>query len=190
MKYLLLVFLLFCHTSFGAKCTASKKYLDNYEPEVFNLTNNLLSDYKNPPENCSSQITLKGRVLDEECNPMPYARVYIWQVGCDGKYPYYPLRTKINYDLINLDTQNSFLGSGMAITDKDGAFSFITIYPCSKIKHINFKVQSKSIQTLYTRIEIKSDSPTPPNQYQFDLVVQKQKPDTYKDKGIIKNSKY
>jgi len=186
MRYSLLVCLLLCNVSFGAKCNLSKKHLNNYEPEVFNLTNNLLSDYKNLPENCSSQITLKGRILDEECHPVPYARVYIWQVGCDGKYPYYPLRTKINYDLINLDTQNSFLGSGMAITDKDGVFSFITIYPCSKIKHINFKVQSKKIQTLYTKIEIKADSPTPPSQYQFDLVVQNQKSHTSKDKGITK----
>lgn len=184
MRHFLLVFLLFYNASFGAKCKVSKKYLDNYEPEVFNLTNNLLSDYKNPPEDCSSQIALKGRVLDEDCNPVPYAKVYIWQVGCDGKYPYSPLRTKINYDLINLDTQNSFLGSGMTIADKQGEFSFVTIYPCSKIKHINFKVQSKDTQTLYTKIEIQSNSSTPPTQYQFDLVVQKSQMD--KDKDIIK----
>lgn len=173
MRHFLLVFLLFYNASFGAKCKISKKYLDNYEPEVFNLTNNLLSDYKNPPENCSSPIALKGRVLDEDCNPVPYARVYIWQVGCDGKYPYSALRTKINYDLINLDTQNSFLASGVTVADKKGEFSFITIYPCSKVKHINLKVQSKNIKTLYTKIEIKADSSKPPTQYQFDLVVLK-----------------
>ena len=177
-----MIFALCQKSLYAAKCNVSKQYFDNYEPAVFNTTNSLLSDYKNSPEDCSQKIILMGRIIDEQCVPVPYTKVYLWQAGCDGKYPYKPLRKKIDMHLVDIFSANSFLGSGTAIADALGQFHFITIYPCSKIKYINIRAKSSKIQTLQTKLQINKLGkmgfcPNNPqsNTYYFDVVVKRKK---------------
>lgn len=134
-------------------CTLSKEAKNNYEPEVFQLSNNLLRTPGGSPIVCGKRIVIKGKVLDRNCVPVSDAKVYLWQVGCDGKYPYRPLRTKTNSKYINTKSGSSFQGSGTATTDNNGEFQFITLYPAkseSKSPHINFRVEHRDIGEIQT----------------------------------------
>ncbi len=175
-KYLIIITLLlsaFNH-SFAAKhhadnkCKPSKNYIDNYEPTIFNTNNNLLNSYDNMPQLCSDQIIIRGRVLDENCNPVVDAKVQVWQVGCDGKYPYMPLKNRSNKKLINLNPQSSFLGSGTATTNNLGEFKFITMMPVRPhFNYINLRVLAKNLGTVQTRLFINYKLAT--NRYNTEL---------------------
>jgi protocatechuate 3,4-dioxygenase beta subunit len=110
--------------------------------------------------------------------------VQIWQAGCDGKYPYVPLKNKINHKIINLNPESSFVGSGTAVTNNLGEFSFITMLPVNQsFNYINARVMAKNFQTTQTKwfvdnklakklydMEFKGD-----NNYYFDIIIPKLK---------------
>ena len=134
-------------------CSPTKQVVNNYEPEVFGTTNNLLHAPGAVEAFCGQQIIITGTVLDADCVPVSDAKVYLWQAGCDGKYPYKPLRNVAHKHLINLHSQSSFQGSGTATTDNNGRFTFITIYPepvHKTTQPINIRVEHLEIGTLQT----------------------------------------
>ena len=93
-------------------------------------------------------------MLDQNCVPVSDAKVYLWQVGCDGKYPYYPLRNRTNKEMLNLSNRSSFTGSGIATTNNEGEFHFITIYPPSTThekSNVNIRVEHRNLGTLQTK---------------------------------------
>jgi protocatechuate 3,4-dioxygenase beta subunit len=142
------------------KCLASKVYLDDYEPKVFNSSNNLLSNYQ---QNASLNITLlviKGRVLQSNCQPLVNAKVFAWQVGLEGKYPYLPLRSNINRRLINLGSNLAFQGSATATTNNMGEFVLITMRPASRINYMNLRIKTFDKVLLQTRIFLDNSSAT------------------------------
>jgi protocatechuate 3,4-dioxygenase beta subunit len=168
------------------KCKITKSYIDNYEPKIFNKTNSLLNKYDQVDVSCSQAIVLRGRLLDENCQPVANAKVYAWQVGCDGKYPYVPLKNKINKKLINLNSQSSFQGSAIANTNNLGEFTLITIYPVSHhMNYINLRVVSPTLKPLQTRLYLAKQPATSlyninadyfsDNEYYFDVVAPKNK---------------
>lgn len=133
-------------------CVTTKAAMNDYEPEIFEPSNNLLRRNGKNPIFCGKKIIIKGRVVDNKCVPVSDAKVYLWQVGCDGKYPYKPLRTKVNMSKFNLSKNAStFQGSGVATTNNKGEFTFITIYPTksdSKSPYINFRVSHRDLGIL------------------------------------------
>ncbi len=136
-------------------CTPTKTTINDYEPEKFQPSNNLLHSAGAVPMFCGQEIILKGKVVDIDCVPVADAKVYLWQVGCDGKYPYKPLRTRINHSEISLHPVSSFQGSGTATTDNNGNFQFITIYPPHihhSAPHINLRIEHMHIGTIQTSI--------------------------------------
>ena len=151
------VILLLCliksiHAAANEKCYPSKKYIDDYEPLVFNRTNNLIGSYElldtqtSDVFDCSMRIVVKARVLNQNCQPVKNALIYIWQPWCNGKYTYKPLRTGINEKYIDIAKKNLFLGSGVTTTNNEGEFSFITIYPASLYaNYINVRVEPSSV---------------------------------------------
>ncbi len=172
-------------------CKLTKPYLNDYEPEKFGTTNNLLKNPGEYPVYCGNKIVITGRILDKNCVPVPDAKVYLWQVACDGKYPYKPLRTRIDAKKINLKNETTFTGSGTATTDNEGTFNFITIYPASLPKegsYVNVRVEHRTLGTVQTKLFLtsgnilrkdplletdssKSEKPDDAIIYDFDIVL-------------------
>ncbi|MBP7190306.1 MAG: intradiol ring-cleavage dioxygenase, partial [Rickettsiaceae bacterium] len=124
--------------------------------------NNLLRRNGRNPVFCGEKILIKGRVVDSNCVPVSDAKVYLWQVGCDGKYPYKPLRAGLNMAKFNLKKNAStFQGSGIATTNNNGEFVFITTYPVksdSKSPYVNFRVSHRELGDLQTKFFPGQDS--------------------------------
>ena len=135
-------------------CNITKSHINDYEPANFQTTNNLLRSTGEHLVYCGGKIIITGKVLDQNCVPVSDAKVYLWQVGCDGKYPYYPLRNRINKKMLNLSNGSSFTGSGIATTNNEGEFHFITIYPPSTThekSNVNIRVEHRNLGTLQTK---------------------------------------
>lgn len=153
-----------------AVCKASKEHFNNYEPETFPKTNNLLRKPGEFPVFCGDKLIVKGKVVDKNCVPIPDAKISIWQVACDGKYPYKPLRSRFNNKEINLNSGATFLGAGTTSTDNKGEFYFITTYPPSKGKtppHINVRVSHMDFEDFDTII-FPSQVPAEPEPEDFE----------------------
>ena len=68
------------------------------------------------------RITIQGRVLDADGNPVPDALIEIWQADEQGQYYAGGTGTEKS-------TTTSFRGFGRAPTGDDGTFRFVTIKP-------------------------------------------------------------
>lgn len=135
-------------------CTITHAAINNYEPKNFNPMNNLLRNIGGREVICGTKVIIRGRLLDENCVPISDAKIYLWQVGCDGKYPYAPLRNRIDQNMLNLTNGSSFIGSGIATSNNRGEFTFITIQPPStktEKAHLNFRVEHYVIGKLQTK---------------------------------------
>jgi protocatechuate 3,4-dioxygenase beta subunit len=134
-------------------CQLTKSSQNDYEPKVFSPTNNLLRKTGHQVMTCGQKIIIKGRVLDANCVPVSDAKVYLWQVGCDGKYPYETLKPKVDQALVNTESTASFLGNGTASTDNNGVFYFVTILPPSH-PHVNVRVKHYKLGRLQTSLKL------------------------------------
>jgi protocatechuate 3,4-dioxygenase, beta subunit len=161
VTYLLCVFSIFSTEASIAqsKCIPNHQAIDNNEPEVFNTTNNLLRITGQEGLFCGQKILLNLEVVDKNCVPISDAKVYLWQVGCDHKFPYKPLRTKVNHHLFNHKAGSTFTGSGIATTNNVGKSKFLTIYPSDEGKksssHINIRIEHAKLGTFQTQIILK-----------------------------------
>lgn len=138
-------------------CIVTKNSINNYEPDVFQKTNNLLRAPGELPIYCGKKIIIKGRLLDQNCVPVTDAKIYLWQVGCDGKYPYSPLRAHTDAKLINAKNGSSFKGSGTATTNNLGEFTFITTMPgllAHQKPHLNIRAEHYILGNLQTRLDL------------------------------------
>jgi protocatechuate 3,4-dioxygenase, beta subunit len=99
-------------------------------------------------------VYIRGRVLDEACNPVSGALVEIWQACESGRYnhPSDP-NTSVPLD-------ESFQYWGQDITDADGRYLFKTIIPGSypaapgwvRPPHVHFKVAKLGFHDLTTQM--------------------------------------
>lgn len=149
-----------------ASCKVTQEHNSNYEPEIFPTSNNLLRTPGEMPIFCGEKLLIRGKLTDKDCVPISDAKIYIWQVACDGKYPYEPLRNAHKKEDINLKSSATFTGAGTAITDNKGEFYFITTYPASfrGLKpHIDFKITHRYFNEFTTRFyTTKVSSEVPP----------------------------
>ncbi len=142
-------------------CTPSPETLNDYEPAVFNSTNNLLRKTGMEAVYCGQKILLDLEIVDKNCVPISDAKIYVWQVGCDGKYPYEPLRKRINKHLIDPNSGSSFCGSGIATTNNLGIAKFLTVYPPAMHKespHINIRIEHKDYGSFQTKLHLNKNS--------------------------------
>ena len=124
------LFLLSSYSSFADhKCRPHKPFYSNFEPEKFPKSNNLLRSAGEFPLTCGEKLIIRGKVVDANCIPLSEVKVNIWQVACDGKYPYKPLKNGYKESDINMNSSATFTGAGTAITDNKGEFYFVTTYP-------------------------------------------------------------
>lgn len=149
-------------------CNLSKPTNNDYEPENFETSNNLLHEAGRSPLFCGEKIIISGVVLDENCVPVGDARVYLWQVDCKGKYPYKPLKRFLDDKLIGKDNVLTFSGNGVAVTNNKGEFHFVTVYPASSHglpSHVNVRVQDYRLGELQTRLFLKGNKLANPEFY-------------------------
>lgn len=91
-------------------------------------------------------VIVSGIVRDKHCVPIEGAVVDIWQANSFGRYHHAKANKKFTLD-------PHFAGSGRAVTDNNGRYSFITIYPGDYGKdapHIHVRVRAKGMKTLTT----------------------------------------
>lgn len=141
------------------RCEITEEQGNDYEPEKFQPTNNLLRKPGQVALFCGEKILVHGKVLDEDCTPVSDAKVYAWQVDCGGRYPYQPLKDMIDEDLIDLNSDTTFTGNGVATTNNNGEFYFLTIYPAavhSMLPHINIRVEHRRLGELQTSVVLKN----------------------------------
>ena len=140
-------------------CDVSKVALNNYEPENFEKTNNLLRKTGEEAMFCGEAVIVYGRVLDQNCVPISDANVYAWQTDCKGKYPYTALKEKVvDEELIGEESNLTFVGNGTATTNNKGEFHFVTVYPPSMHgfdPHLNVRVEHFEMGDLQTRLVLK-----------------------------------
>jgi protocatechuate 3,4-dioxygenase beta subunit len=85
------------------------------------------------------ELMLRLQVVDENCLPLPKARVDIWHCDATGHYSGYPGQG----DGRDVDTTGEKFLRGVQHTDEKGLASFKTIYPGwyrGRTTHIHFKV--------------------------------------------------
>lgn len=73
------------------------------------------------PEVPGEHVTIRGRVLDGDGNPVPDAVIETWQADAEGRYA----TAEDAHDA----GRSRFLGFGRAPTDEQGVFSLTTIKP-------------------------------------------------------------
>ncbi|KAH3775697.1 protocatechuate 3,4-dioxygenase beta chain-like [Dreissena polymorpha] len=95
----------------------------------------------------SRDIVVEGRILDENCRPLPKARIEIWQAGADGKY------------------SSKFECRGHLFSDDDGQYAFITVRPGKytmddefRPAHIHYRIVKPLFSTLVTQLYFSGDS--------------------------------
>jgi protocatechuate 3,4-dioxygenase beta subunit len=136
-------------------CPLTKSAINNYEPSSFESTNNLLRRVGQEELYCGEKIIVRGRLLDQNCIPVPDATIYAWQANCSGKYPYQPLKTMVDKNLVHINNDVTFTGNGTATTNSKGEFHFITVYPQAihnQASHINIRVKHHNLGSLQTRL--------------------------------------
>lgn len=98
-------------------------------------------------------IRVRGRVTDENCNPLVAARVEYWQACYSGRYNH-PRETNTAY------FDPNFKYWGMDFADENGEFSFLTVKPGSYLAepnwvrppHIHFRFNSNGFDDLITEM--------------------------------------
>ena len=100
-------------------------------------------------------IYLRGKVTDEDCNPIPGALVMIWHANTHGKYTH-------EYDTNQVEEDPNFQGWGQVKTDENGNYGFKSIKPGKYIfdedandwraPHIHVKVARRGYHELITQM--------------------------------------
>lgn len=130
--------------------TPSVEYFDNNEPKDFPSSNNLIIDQL-PEISDKDKIIIYGQVLDIDGIPISGAKIFLWQVDINGKYVYEPLKAKANKKLFSKKTNPTFKGAGSTISNNEGEFLFISMFP-SRLGHANIHVMHDEFGELQTRL--------------------------------------
>ena len=104
-------------------------------------------------------IRVKGRVLDENGDPVEGALVDIWQANTHGRYHH-------EDDPNPAPRDPNFQGWGMVKTDAEGRYSFTTIKPgaygvddeWTRPPHIHYKVSRRGFHELTTQMYFEGES--------------------------------
>ncbi|HJD65223.1 MAG TPA: dioxygenase [Rickettsia endosymbiont of Diachasma alloeum] len=139
------------------RCKITRNIFNDYEPKVFEPTNNLLRKTGQISRFYGEKIIIKGIVLDQNCVPVADAKVYLWQAGSGGKYPYEPLKTRVDKRRFTGKKDSSFTGSGTATTNNKGEYYFVSMLPyksAGNLKNVNIRVEHADLKTLDTRLDL------------------------------------
>ncbi len=106
-------------------------------------------------------IYVRGKVTDENCNPIPGALVMIWHANTHGKYTH-------EYDTNKIEDDPDFQGWGQMKTNEKGEYGFKTIKPGKymfdadnddwRAPHIHVKVARRGYHELITQMYFEEDT--------------------------------
>jgi protocatechuate 3,4-dioxygenase beta subunit len=88
-------------------------------------SNNLRRKTGSPVFAAGQPMVINGRVVDRDCVPVMGAVVEMWQANSYGRY------NNGNGKKNDAAPDPDFAGSGSAVTDNNGEFQFVTVYPGS-----------------------------------------------------------
>lgn len=112
-----------------------------------------------PPGVSGERVTIEGRVLDGDAQPVPDALLELWQANAYGRYAH-------PEDTQDRPLDPAFRGFGRVATDGDGRFRFATIKPGAvpgpaggaQAPHIVVSVFARGLQRrLVTRLYFPGD---------------------------------
>lgn len=104
-------------------------------------------------------LTVRGSVLDTDCQPIPNCWVDVWHADVDGDYD---------------NSSPDFRYRGNFLTDDDGNFELKTIVPGlypGRTPHLHFKVEGENTPLLTTQLYL-PDHPLNPTDPFFDATVE------------------
>ncbi len=99
------------------------------------------------------RLLLQGRVVDANCLPVDEAVVELWQADPYGKWYLATGEDKVS-------PRANFNGAGRAITDNNGRFSFITLFPAQlkgQAPRLNLLVKAPHMQDFSTILYFEDD---------------------------------
>jgi protocatechuate 3,4-dioxygenase, beta subunit len=94
---------------------------------------------------------ITGRILDLNGQPIPGARVEIWQCDANGRYHY------VRDDRTDQPRDDNFQGYGATVTDPTGGYQFLTIKPVpypGRTPHIHFAVSGRGFERFITQMYV------------------------------------
>jgi protocatechuate 3,4-dioxygenase alpha subunit len=123
----------------------------------------LYKDNLTTPETPGEKITIQGRILDADNQPVPDAVLETWQANHQGRYAHPEDTPQLGLSPRESDNppRTNFQGFGRIPTNEDGTFQFITIKPgavsapdgTSQLPHIVVSVFMRGLlRRLITRI--------------------------------------
>lgn len=143
--------------------TPNRKYTnESFIPKKFHTTNNLVRKTGSFYTAQGEIIFIKGTVTDSFGVPISGAVIEIWQTNSIGKY-----QSILSEDSDFID--ENFSGSGRAVSDNLGNYSFITIFPGSYLErapHINLNIYHSQFGVIETEIYFK-DHPLNAQDYHY-----------------------
>ncbi len=86
------------------------------------LDDDLIRNHAVDGEPIGERIIVHGRVLDENCRPVPGTLVEVWQANAGGRYRHV-------FDRYKAPLDPNFGGAGRCLTDAEGRYLFRTIRP-------------------------------------------------------------
>jgi|GEM_PF-1545180 len=99
-------------------------------------------------------IVIKGKLRDSKCVPLRDARIEMWHANPNGYYRYAtPAQLATPFA--------TFAGNGVAYTDNEGNYSFITMFPGAygkKAPHVNFRITSDYTRPIDTTMFFDGDA--------------------------------
>lgn len=106
-------------------------------------------------------IHVRGRVVDEDCEPVPDALVEIWQANTHGRYHH-------ERDTSPAPIDPNFQGWGEVVTNQKGEYGFKTILPgpyragdAMRTRHIHFRVSRRGYHELITQMYFEGEDLNP-----------------------------
>lgn len=99
------------------------------------------------------RIVVRGRVLNQECQPVAGALVEIWQANTHGRYDHPDDDSGIEFD-------PNFQYWARVTTGPGGTYSFKTVLPGlypGRTRHIHYRVSAPNFRTLTTQLYFKGE---------------------------------
>lgn len=127
----------------------------NYPGSTRIITSNKLAKPTGKSQFAEGQlIMIQGKLRDSKCVPLRNARIEIWQTNPSGYYRYAsPAQLATPFP--------TFAGNGVAYSDNEGNYSFMTMFPGSngkKAPHVNFRITSDYTRPMDTTMFFEGDA--------------------------------
>lgn len=113
-------------------------------------------------------LYLNGQIVDENCRPVPFAKVYLWQADDHGHYNHSEDPNIQNEPNPGALLDPNFQYRGIVITDGDGRFQFKTIKPkyypldpeepdFKRTAHLHIGIMKDGFHSLFTQAYFEGD---------------------------------